>query len=207
VQSFSARRDQTPGGGESVLASYLAVGERGSVALLDGDGTVVATAPFAHVGTVRLPVPRAYRTLPLTAQLTVHGGGAKAVSSVVVGPNAVATTPPATPGPSAVPSSMGAAPGDPMQPANTAGLLTVAGPAIAGTSLNLRLAAQRMPVRIELEDEAGATIAETEVPAGGTHASLLLPPSTQRATYLVALHYTRGGGEELLIHTVVALPH
>jgi hypothetical protein len=203
VQSFSARRDQTPGGRESVLASYLAVGETGSVALLDGDGTVVTTKPFAHVGTIRLPVPSAYRTLPLTAQLTVHGGGAKAVSSVVVGPNAVAATP--GPAPSASPSAVSAAPGDPAQTANI-GLLTVVGPAIAGTPLHLLLAAQRTPVRIELEDEAGTTITETEVLAGGTHAALLLPPSTERATYLVALHSTRGGGEELLIRTVVAQP-
>ena len=204
VQSFSARRDAMPGGRETVLASYLAVGERGSVALLDGDGSVVATAPFAHAGTVRLPVPSAYRTLPLTAQLTVRGGGAKAVSSVLVGPNAVATAAPATAAPSASPSPAGAS-GDPAQTAN-AGLLTIVGPAIAGKPLNLRLVAQRTPVRIELEDEAGTAIAETEVAAGGTHVSLLVPPSTERATYLVALHYTRGGGEELLIRTVVANP-
>src|SRR6202011_1238921 len=74
VQSFSARRDAMPGGRETVLASYLAVGERGTIALLDGEGTVVATAAFTRVGTVRLPVPRAYRTLPLTAQITVHRG-------------------------------------------------------------------------------------------------------------------------------------
>jgi hypothetical protein len=206
VQSFSARRDQMPGGRETVLASYLAVGERGSVALLDGDGSVVATAPFAHAGTIRLPVPSAYRALPLTAQLTVRGGGAKAVSSVLVGPNAIATAAPVTPAPSASPSTASAPAGDSAQTANT-GLLTVVGRAVAGTPLNLRLAAQRTRVRIELEDEAGTTIAETDVPAGGTHATLPIPPSSERATYLVALHYTRGGGEELLIRTVVALPH
>ncbi len=207
VQTFSARRDQTPGGRETVLASYLAVGERGTLALLDDDGTVVATAPFARIGTVRLPVPRAYRTLPLTAQLTVHGGGSKAVSSVVVAPNLLATTAPATPAPSASPSAADAAPGAPAQAGNSAGLLTVEGVAIAGKPLKMRLAAQRTPVRIELEDEAGATITETEVPAGGTHATLSLPSSAEPATYLVALHYMRGSGDELLIRTVVALPH
>jgi len=202
VQSFSARRDQMPDGRETVLASYLAVGDRGTIALLDGDGTVVATAPFSRIGTVRLPVPRAFRSLPLTAQLTVHGGGAKAVSSVVVAANASPTAAPATP----VPAAAAAVPGDSAQLASTAGLLTVVQPAIAGKPLHLRLAAQRTPVRIELEDEAGTTITETDVPAGDTHASVLLPASGERVTYLVALHYTRGGGEELLIRTIVAVP-
>jgi hypothetical protein len=201
IQSFSARRDAVAGGRESVLASYLAVGERGTVALLDSDGIVVATAPFSRVGTVRLPVPRAYGMLPLTAQLTVHGGGAKAVSSVVIASTVLATTAPATPVPTASPAAADAAQG------GNSGLLTVVGPALAGRPLNLRLAAQRTPVRIELEDEAGATITETQVPAGGTHAVLTLPPSSERTTYLVAMHYQRGGGEELLIRTVVALPH
>ena len=205
VQSFSARRDVTAGERETVLASYLAVGERGTIALLDADGVVVATAPFARIGTVRLPVPRAFRTLPLTAQLTVRGGGAKAVSSVVLAPNVLATAAAATPAPSASPAAE-AARAD-AAAGNTAGLLTVQGLAIAGKPLDLRLAAQRAAVRIELEDEAGATIAETEVPAGGTLATLPLPPSAARATYLVALHYTRGGGEELFIRTIVAQPH
>jgi hypothetical protein len=62
-------------------------------------------------------------------------------------------------------------------------------------------------MRIELEDDSGAIIAETAVAPGMTHAALPLPPSATRATYLLALHYTRNGGEETVIRTVVAAPH
>ena len=202
VQTFSARRDQTPDGRETISASYLAVGERGTVALLDGDGTLVTTAPFTHTGTVRLPVPRAYRALPLTAKLTVRGGDSTAVSSVVVAPNALVATPAPVPSASAAAAAL---PGAAAQSGDT-GLLLVEGRAIAGKPLHLRFAAQRSPIRIELVDDAGATIAKTEVAPGGTHAALPLPPSAERTTYRIGLYYPHGGGEELITRTVVAVP-
>jgi hypothetical protein len=204
VQSFAARRDAAAGGGETVLASYLAVGDRGTIALLDGAGTVVATASFTRVGTVRLPVPRAYRTLPLTAQITVRRGATKAVSSVAVPPNAV--PPAAAPAPTAEPPGEGVTPIDPATVGAAAGIVSIEGHAVAGHPLTLRLTAQPSPVRIELEDETGAAITQTEVAPGATRASVPLPRATERATYLIALHYTRGGGEETVIRTVVAYP-
>ena len=86
VMSFSARRD--PGAaGDTILASYLAIGERGTIALLDAAGKVVASAPFAHVGTNRLAVPPAYATQPMTARITVHRGTTVADASVAVPPS------------------------------------------------------------------------------------------------------------------------
>lgn len=205
VQSFAARRDAMPGGRETVLASYLAVGERGTIALLDNEGTVIASAPFTRVGTVRLPVPPAYRTLPMTAQITVHRGATKAVSSVAVPPNALATPSP-SPSPSAEPAAEAVTPIDSASSGVTGGIMAIEGHAVAGRPLHLRLAAQASPVRIELEDDSGAAITETQVAAGATHASLLLPAAPERATYLIALHYTRDGGEETVIRTVVTAP-
>jgi hypothetical protein len=205
VQSFAARRDATPGGRETVLASYLAVGERGTIALLDGEGTVIASAPFTRVGTVRLPVPPAYRMLPMTAQITVHRGATKAVSSVAVPPNALATPSP-SPSPSPEPAAEAVTPIDSASSGVSGGIMAIEGHAVAGRPLHLRLAAQTSPVRIELEDETGAAITETQLPPGATHASLPLPASPDRATYLIALHYTRDGGEETVIRTIAASP-
>jgi hypothetical protein len=205
VQSFAARRDATLGGRETVLASYLAVGERGTIALLDAEGTVIASAPFTRVGTVRLPVPPAYRTLSMTAQITVHRGATKAVSSVAVPPNALATPSP-SPSPSSEPAAEAVTPIDSASSGVTGGIMAIEGHAVAGRPLRLRLAAQASPVRIELEDETGAAITETQVPPGATHASLPLPAAPERATYLIALHYTRDGGEETVIRTVVTAP-
>jgi hypothetical protein len=200
VLSFAAQRDVTPGG-ETVLASYLAVGERGTVALLDAAGKVVTWAPFVHVGTNRLRVPRAYRTVPMTAQITVHRGAMRAVASIVMPPSAVALPPPVV-AVSAAPEPVTRVDAPPAPDAG--GLIDVVGRALAGQPLQLRLMAQASPMHVELQDEAGATIVETDVVPGATRAVLPLPAATDRATYLLALHYTRNGGEETVIRTVVA---
>jgi hypothetical protein len=210
VLSFSARRDDAPGG-ESVLASYLAVGDHGSIALLDSAGTVISTGPFTRVGTIRLNVPKAYRLLPMIARITVHRGETKAVSSVYVPPNATATPRP-SPSPTAQPVTAADQPGEGVTPldatasGDAAGLIAIEGRAIAGRPLHLRVTPQPNAVHLELEDESGATLSETDVAAGATHAAVPLPPSEARATYLLALHYRRNGGEETVIRTVVAAP-
>ena len=206
VQSFSARRDLLPGDRDTVLASYLAVGERGTVALVDEAGTVITSAPFTRLGTVRLAVPKPYRTLPMTAQITVHRGVTKAVSSVAVPPNAAAPTAAPSPKPSpaaGASDSQSAMPTASAESPREAGIVNVDGPVVAGRQLELRVVPQPSPMRIELEDTAGAVIVQREVSAGATHASLALPTSPDRATYLLAIHYTRDGGEETIIRTIV----
>ncbi|MDB5072956.1 MAG: hypothetical protein JWM87_4067 [Candidatus Eremiobacteraeota bacterium] len=220
VLSFSARRD-AGAAGETVLASYLAVADRGTIALLDQAETVVASARFSRVGTVRLPVPRAYRTAPMIARITVHRGTTTAVASVGVPADPLASTVPAV-----VARALGI-PGAPQasavanaeqQPAESgaraagatsgenAGALSVDGPAVAGRPLKLRLPAHSTATHVELQDLTGATLADTDIARGVTHAVLPLPAATAPVTYLLALHFTRNGGEETVIRTIVALP-
>ena len=90
--------------------------------------------------------------------------------------------------------------------AQAGGIVVVDGRAVGGRPLLLRVAAQRAPMQLELEDESGTVIAETNVPAGATRAVLPLPPAAERTTYLVAVHYEHNGGEETVIRTVVAAP-
>lgn len=215
VLSFSARRDDGPGGGETVLASYLAVADRGSIALLDSAGTIVSTGPFTRLGTIRLNVPKQYRLLPMIAQITVHRGETKAVSSVSVPPN-VAATPRPSPSPSASPAAAdaasldapeGATPIDSASSGAAAGIVAIEGRAVAGQPLRLRVTPQTTAMQVELEDESGATLTETDIAPRATHAVIPLPASEARATYLLALHYTRNGGEETIIRTVTAATH
>ncbi|HEY0393927.1 MAG TPA: hypothetical protein VGD01_05485 [Candidatus Elarobacter sp.] len=206
VRSFSAKRDVAPGGRETVLASYLAAGERGTVALLDAGGTVVSSAPFRRAGTVRLAVPHGYAGLPMTVQITVHRGATKAVSSLDVPP--VAATPATAsplPSPSATAFAGEAAPGA-LRPVPAGDIVRIDGAARAGRLLRLRIAPQPGPVRIELEDASGAAITETRVAAGASHAALPLPDSAERSTYLIALHYARNRGEETVVRALVAAP-
>jgi hypothetical protein len=211
VLSFSARRDSGPGA-DTVLASYLAVADRGTIALLDAAETVVASSRFSRVGTVRLPVPSVYRKLPLTARITVHRGATNAVASVAVPPNPLTAT--ASPGPvqpsapdSAESSSRDAAtPAGSTSRAGAGGMLSVDGRAVAGRPLNLRLSAQSSAMHVELQDETGATLADTDIGPGATRAVIPVPAAATPTTYLLALHYTRNGGEETVIRTVVAAP-
>lgn len=207
VMSFSARRDDAPGG-DTVLASYLAVGDRGTIALLDPQGTVVTSGAFNRVGTIRLRVPKTFRALPMTAQITVHRGATKAVSSVLVAPNAQATPQPSpSPGPAAAARGQagdGRTVIDSASSALSAGMIVVEGNAVAGQPLKLRVAPQPSPMRVQLEDAAGGVIAESEIVPGATRATVPLPPSEARASYLLALHYTRNGGEETIIRSVTA---
>ena len=205
VISFGARRDASPAG-ESVLASYLATGDRGSVTLVDSKGKLVASAPFAHVGTTRIAVPFAYRSAALAAQVTVRRGDTHAVASVALPPNALVPAPTATP---AVPESgiVPDAPPPAIVPApraGTGGIVTIEGRAVAGGTLSLLVAAHSGAIHVELQDETGVTLAEADVAPGSTRAALPIPPAQSATTYLLALHFARNGGEETVVRTVVA---
>jgi hypothetical protein len=210
VTSFSARRD--PGAaGDTILASYLAIGERGTIALLDAAGKVVASAPFAHVGTNRLAVPPAYQTQPMTARITVHRGASVADASVAIPPSALpqpSVTPEAQapPGTSAADAPEAVTPIDAMSPRTSGGTIAIVGRAVAGHAL-LHVAASSSPMQVELQDESGGTLAETSVAPRATSAVLPLPAATATTTYFVALHYARNGGEETVVRTVVAAAH
>ena len=209
ILSFSARRDQA-GNGETILASYLAVGERGTIVLRDVAGKTVASAPFGHVGTSRIAVPAPYRTTPITATLTVHHGKGRAMASVVLQPNLVAESLAQAAAREAPPSTADAAeavtPIDSADARSGQGLIGIEGRAVAGHPLKLRLMAQKDPMRVELEDDSGGMLAEIDLAPGQTHTVLSLPAAPAAASYFVALHYTHNGGEETVIRTVVASP-
>jgi hypothetical protein len=202
VMSFSARRD---GGaaGDTILASYLAIGERGTVALLDAAGKVVASAPFAHVGTNRLAVPPAYQTQPMTARITVHRGTTVADASVAIPPSTL-PQPSASPDVAAADAPEAVTPLDPMSARTSGGTIAIVGRAVAGRMLLLHVAASTSSMQVELQDETGGTLAEASIAPRATSAALPLPAASSTTTYFVALHYARNGGEETVVRTVVA---
>ena len=205
VMSFSARRDGGPAG-DTVLASYLAIGERGTIALLNAAGKVVASAPFAHVGTNRLPVPHAYQTEPMTARITVHRGATVADASVAIAPSTL-PQPSASPDAATADAPEAVTPLDAMSARTSGGTIAIVGRAVAGHPLKLHVAASSSPMQVELQDETGGTLAEASIAPRATSAVLPLPAATATTTYFVALHYARNGGEETVVRTVVAAVH
>lgn len=207
VLSFAARRDATAAG-ESVLVSYLAQGERGTVVLQDPRGKVVASAPFARVGTTRLPVAATYRAQVLTAKIGVDRGTTHAVASVTIPPALAVPTAPLRRDlvpPQADPDAPeGVTPVDRSVRAPGSGIIAVDGDAVAGGSLAVRVMAHATPMELALQDATGETVAQREIAPGTTHLAVALPPAPQ--TLFLVLRYTRNGGEETIVRSVRALP-
>jgi hypothetical protein len=189
IVSLSVRRDRGPDG-DTVLGSYLAVGDGGSFALLGAGGKIVASTAFTRVGTSRLAVPKPYRDAPLFARLTVTRDGKAAFASVALMPSARAL--PAATGPKTVPA------------ASVRDLLSTDGPAIAGSLLNVRIDGNLASPHIELQDGIGNTIATRDLAAATTRAAIPLPAADAPRTYYLVLRYVRNGAEETVVRSIVA---
>lgn len=198
VLSFAVRRDRDPAG-ETILASYLAVGDQGTIALFDPSGKSIASTRFAHVGTSRLTVGHAYSAVPLVAKIVVQRGASQAVASIALQPNAVLD---AAVDEAAQPESVAPVDAFSAQAVNP-GIVSVDGRAVAAQPLRLRLMAHASQTHIELQDQSGGTLAETDVAAGLTRATLPLPAAQSVQTYSLVLRYTRNGAEETVLRTVV----
>lgn len=196
IVSFAARRD-ADAAGESVLASYLAVGDGGSVVLLDHAGKVVASAPFTRLGTTRVAVPATARRLPLVARLMVRHAGTDAVASVVLPPN-VAPQSDVAAAAAARPASAVASLGD--------GIVAIAGRAVGGRPLSLRLLRGARATRVELQGESGATLGERIVPPEAPAATLDVPAVNAPTRYFLIAHFAHNGGEEMVVRGFTVHP-
>jgi hypothetical protein len=199
VLSFAARRDPSPYG-ETILASYLAVADRGTVMLEDRRGKIIASAPFSHVGTNRLTVAPAYRTQPLTARIVIDHGKSRAVASVVLAPQAAAGGDPSAT--RHAPRARAAMQPEAPLPPN-AGMLAVEGRPVAGAPLAVRVMPHRSTMTVELQDASGTTLAEREIAPGTTHVAMPLP--NDAAPYFLVLRYDRNGSEETVVRPIRAV--
>ncbi|MGH7661572.1 MAG: hypothetical protein ACRENA_11740 [Vulcanimicrobiaceae bacterium] len=189
IISLSVRRDRGSDG-DSVLGSYLAVGDGGSFALVGPGGKIVARAPFTRIGTSRLAVPKPYRDTPLFARLTVTRDGKAAFTSV-----ALVSSPRALPARAASKT---------VPAVSVRDLVAIEGPAFAGGLLNLRIDADLASPHIELQDVSGNTVASRDLAAGTARASIPLPAAAAPQTYYVVLRYVRNGAEETVVRSIVA---
>lgn len=184
---------------ETVLASYMAVGDKGSFALVGSRGKVIAAAPFTHVGTSRLSLAPAYRATPIVARLTVHRGSTSAMASIAILPTQFAGAPDDGSVPEAV---------TPIAPVSAriafTGIVGAEGRAVAGGLLNVRLMPNLRLPHLELQDASGATLAERDIPSGATTLRLPLPSAPEAETYYLVLRYMRNGAEETIVRTIVA---
>lgn len=214
IVSLSAHRGLDAFGRDSVVISYLAVGDGGTVNLLDPGGHIVASAPFAHIGTNRLVVADGLSAQPLVARVAVRRDLTRASAAVDVPPSTlIDSQPPAMVGQNAPPVP-GDAPTDAQPPEAVTplesggdGLVAIEGSAVAGRNLSLRVLARLRSMHVELQDDQGQSLAESDIATGANRVTLPLPSATVRKTYYLVLRYVNAdNGEETVVRSVVAQP-
>lgn len=207
VVVFSARRERGSGG-ESVLASYLAVGDGGTLSVSNARGHVVASAPFSHRGTQRLALPGAVASEPVLVRLAVGQGNRRATAGVDLPPALpLAAAPAGLPktdvvGDNELPESV--SPADDRAaaagtPANEA--IAVLGRPVAGKPFVVQIRVRATAMRLRLEDDAGGAIEDVAVPDGAQRVSLLAPAGGAR-TYYLTCTYGRGHSQEVVVRSV-----
>lgn len=221
IVSLSAHRGLDAFGRDSVVISYLAVGDRGIVNLIDPAGHVVASAPFAHIGTNRLVVADGLSAQPLVARVAVRRDLTHASAAVDVPPSAVVDSQPSDEASQAAAGVQAAeaastadAPTDAQAPESVTpletggdGLVAIEGSAVAGQNLSLRILAKLRSMHVELQDDQGQALAEANVSPGSSRVTLPLPLATVRKTYYLVLRYVNAdNGEETVVRSVVAQP-
>lgn len=194
IAAFSARRD-----GDGVLASYLAVGESGRVAVVDGNGRVIGAAPFSRGGTTRVSIPPARASETLNARLDVRRGDSHATATIEL--RVPAATVPATEpavGVKGVDSNASDSPNE----SSTDDPFSVLGTPIEGQPMTI-LIRRRLPgMRLRLADDVGTSLGEVIVPANAARVMLALPRATAAHNYYLTCTYGSGNAEEVVVRSV-----
>jgi hypothetical protein len=211
VVVFSARRERGSAG-ESVLASYLAVGDGGTLAVTNAHGRIVASAPFSHRGTQRLTLPGTVALEPVLVRLTVGLGSQHATAAVDLPPAlpmaAVPVAPPKTDAAGAdqlptdqLPESVAAADDQAATAPGGSETVAVIGQPIAGRPFIVQIRAPASAMRLRLEDDAGSVIEDVAVPDGARRVTLTAPAGGGR-TYYLTCTYGRGNAQEVVVRSI-----
>ncbi|BDE07022.1 hypothetical protein WPS_22980 [Vulcanimicrobium alpinum] len=228
VAALTVHRDAT-GGGDSILASYLAVADEGELLVTDHENNVVGRAPFQHRGTERIAIPGQFHDKPLDVRLNVRRGQTRATAMVevqpVVDPAAVAaaaaanavpadasradaqntaaanTDAPPTISPDEIPEAV--VPADDKTTTTTGDEpFAIAGTPVAGEPLRILIKRYVSGMHLRLQDDAGLAIDEADVPSTSRTISLRTPAISAARTYYLTCSYGSGSGEEVLVRSV-----
>jgi hypothetical protein len=214
IVSLSAHRGPDAFGRDSVVISYLAVGDGGIVDLTDPAGRIVASAPFAHTGTNRLVLARGWAAQPLVARVAVRRDLTRATAAVELPPSILIDGQPLEPSGQGGPVTPADAPFDTQAPeavtpleSASDGLVAIEGRAVAGRTLSLRLLARMRSLHVELQGEQGQPLVANDVAPDASRAVLPLPPATVRRTYYLVLRYVNAdNAEETVVRSVIVRP-
>jgi hypothetical protein len=199
IASFAVRRDTTSGA-DSVLASYLAVGDGGELTLFDESGRALAHGNFLRRGNTRITIPARASGGRLDVQLRVRRGASLAVASVTLpalSPQVNERDLPAVHAMPAMPERESGFPGDPF---------AVIGTPVSGRTFDVRIRRFGASMRLRLEDGAGLIIDETGVAPRADRVVLRTPPSAVARVYFLSATYDTEADSEVLLRRVDVAP-
>jgi hypothetical protein len=212
IGAFTARRERL-GDVETILASYLAVGNGGQLSIVDPNGKLVARAAFTHTGTQRVTLPASVARAALSVRLDVRRGASLASAAVGLPAALPGLVAPRVPqiadagGPLvATPRAADALP-EAVTPADDRSTAAgdpfiVVGTPRAGEALRLAIHRNFPGMQIRLEDDAGTVLDQITVGAGTSAVALRLPGALVARTYYVNCTYGSENGEEVVVRSI-----
>lgn len=205
IASFAVRREEAEGT-SSVLASYLAVGDEGTLQVTDAANRAVGHAPFSRGGTSRIALPAGLEGKTLLVRLDVRRGASRARTAVALQPSARVIPSAAVVAAADVPPPEDAPPASAGDPPETDDPFAIAGTAVAGRPMTIEIRRLLPGMRLRLTDDVGNAVAETAVPADATQVALTPPSATGARIYYLTCSYGSGHTEEVVVRSVRVLP-
>jgi hypothetical protein len=199
IASFAVRRDKTSGA-DSVMASYLAVGDGGELTLFDESGRALAHGNFLRRGNTRIAVPARASGDRLEVQLRVRRSASLAVASVTLAASSLQVNERDLRAVHAMPATTAhesGLPGDPFE---------VIGTPVSGRSFDVRIRRFGASMHLRLEDAAGLIIDETGMAPLPDRVALRTPPSAVARVYYLSVTYDTAADSEVLLRRVDVAP-
>lgn len=180
--------------GAALQVRYVTDAAAGQVWLVDPAGKLWSSAALWPDGISVLKVPSNAGGRQMRVVLHAHGAGGDTVSSVgvVVLPSAIDTAATAS-GPSP-------------QPAAGLAFDLSTRTAVPGQDVVATLNGPHGDARVSLNDAAGNSVEEGDVPSDQSAVTLSAPSVTQTTTYYVVANISSGIGEQSIVRTLVVSP-
>jgi hypothetical protein len=215
ILSLSAHRESYDGG-QTILASYSAIGTGGMLRILDPLGTVVASMAFTHVGTSRIAVPATAGDRTLRAELVVTRGRSRADAAVELPAQSDAkaeakkilamtgiigadnSAPLDTANATVQDAGSTALPNDPFALPNHV---------VGGSTFEVTIRRALPHMHVELQDEMGTVLDDRPVSPGTRSIVLGAPKTSIVQTYYLVGTFERDSLEETLVRALRVFPN
>lgn len=186
--------------GAFVTAHYEAIGDSGTVRLVDETGTTWSQAPMRTDGLARLKTPDVPRDQAMRVVLTVNHAGTTATSNVGV----VVTS---------TESAAGAVNATPVRPIaagplhDPEGIMAVSkGRFAGGATIPIRILRHEDHLRVALQYADGSETAAVDVSPGDRSISLPAPDTGTVQDYTIVASYLRGLSEQISVIPITVYP-